>query len=82
MTTRLYSVTAIIGAQEKKYLIDASNNATAIRHVAKKHIQATIASGKDVAELMSKGVTMESAVPESQPGLDIPVTPPDPNTIL
>lgn len=64
MRTRLYVVAAIIGAMEKQYLVDASSQATAIRHVSKKHIEAKIASGKDVAALMDKGVKMETAAEE------------------
>lgn len=65
MSTRLYAVRAIIGASEKSYLVDAGSKNAARLHVAKKHIEATIASGKDVAALMAKGVEPESAVEDA-----------------
>lgn len=68
MKTRLYAVRAIIGASEKNYLVDAGSKNAARLHVAKKHVEAEIASGKDVAALMAKGVEPESAVDEPANG--------------
>lgn len=65
MKTRLYAVRAIIGASEKNHLVDAASKQSARLHVAKKHVEAEIASGKDVAALMAKGVEPESAVDET-----------------
>lgn len=62
MKSRLYAVRAIIGASEKEYLVDAGSRNAARLHVAKKHVEASIASGQDVAKLMAKGVKPESAV--------------------
>jgi len=64
MKTRLYAVRAIVGAEERNYLVDAPSINSAKSHVAKKHIEGEIADGKAVAKLMDKGVKMESAMPE------------------
>jgi hypothetical protein len=68
MKSRLYAVRAIVGAEERNYLVDAASINTAKAHVSKKHIEGEIADGKTVARLMDKGVKMESAVAEPGSG--------------
>lgn len=68
MNSRLYVVAIIVGASEHKYLVDAGQKGSAERHVAKKHIVARPASGKDVAELMDKGIKPESALTQPETG--------------
>ena len=56
--TRLYIVTA---AQAAPRLVEATNPATALRHVARSLYSVAVASPKEVAALMAKGVTVETA---------------------
>lgn len=58
MTTRTYSVTPTEGPSR---LVEATNQAQALRHVAKDTFTVKIAGGMEVARLMSSGVKLEQA---------------------
>ena len=59
---RIYKVTN----GDKSYLVQASSQAQALRHIAGKHYTVDVAKAVDVAQLMGKGVQVETAsvVPE------------------
>ena len=56
---RIYKVTN----GEKAYLVQASSQAQALRHIAGKHYTVEVAKAIDVANLMSKGAQIEAAAP-------------------
>ena len=59
---RIYKVTSA----DKAYLVQAVSQAQALRHIAGKQYLVEVAKAVDVAQLMSKGVQVETAsvVPE------------------
>ena len=54
---RIYKVTN----GDKSYLVQASSQAQALRHIAGKHYTVDVAKAIDVAQLMSKGAQIEVA---------------------
>lgn len=66
--TRTYKGLVVLGGASREYIIDASSQATARAHLSKKHIEISVASGKDVAEFVGKGGQVESAheIPPAQ----------------
>ena len=54
---RIYKVTN----GDKSYLVQASSQAQALRHIAGKHYTVDVAKAIDVAQLMSKGAQIEIA---------------------
>lgn len=61
---RIYKVTN----GENAYLVQASSQAQALRHVAGKHYSVEVAKAVDVAQLMGKGAKVEAAVPSVEQG--------------
>jgi len=59
---RIYKVTSA----DKAYLVQAVSQAQALRHIAGRQFTVEVAKAVDVAQLMSKGVQVETAsvVPE------------------
>ena len=55
---RIYKVTG----NNASYLVQASSQAQALRHVAGKEYQVEVAKAVDVAQLMTKGQTVEIAM--------------------
>jgi hypothetical protein len=54
---RIYKVTSL----NTSYLVQATSQAQALRHVAGKEYQIEVAKALDVAQLMAKGATVEIA---------------------
>ena len=54
---RIYKVTA----GDKSHLVQAASQAQALRHVAGKTFNVEVAKAIDVAQLMNKGTTVETA---------------------
>jgi len=63
MNTRPYRITLKTTGDER--LVTASNQAQALRHVARDAFTISPASGNDVLELMQKGVKPEDASAEA-----------------
>lgn len=59
MSARLYVVTD--ATSNTKHLIKAATQAQAVRHVAAARLSCSVASGLEVADLMSAGVVPEDA---------------------
>ena len=59
---RIYKITSA----DKAYLVQAVSQAQALRHIAGRQFTVEVAKAVDVAQLMSKGVQVETAsvVPE------------------
>lgn len=64
MITRLYLV---LGEDGEHHLVDAGSVAQAIRHVTANRFSATVPSAKQVAELMSNGMTVQKANGSTEP---------------
>ena len=58
MASRIYKLTTPKGVR----LIDAGTRAAAIGHVAKDEITADVATGHEIADLVGKGIKVESLV--------------------
>ena len=61
MQTRIYEVRDASGAP---FLVKASSQAQALRHIAGRHYKVSVAKATDVAELMMSGVKVEDAKSE------------------
>lgn len=58
MQTRIYKISNEAG---EKFLVKASSQAQALRHIAGRHYNVSIAKASDVADMMSDGVKVETA---------------------
>ena len=67
---RIYKVTGI----NASYLVQASSQAQALRHVAGKEYQVEVAKAVDVAQLMGKGATVEIAMMSAEQ-TELPLAP-------
>lgn len=67
---RIYKVTGI----NASYLVQASSQAQALRHVAGKEYQVEVAKAVDVAQIMTKGGKVEIAMMSSEQ-VELPLAP-------
>lgn len=70
MSTRIYKVTVVgeTAAKNKEFLINTISPKRAQQVVGRKFINAKLASGADVAELMGRGVKVEDGnTPDPEP---------------
>lgn len=66
MSTRIYSVTPKVDTGPvRPRLIRASNQAQALRHVAKDTLNVVVASQNDLVSGLTSGITVEDAAAES-----------------
>jgi hypothetical protein len=65
MASRIY----VVGSPAGIRLVDATTKQQAVAHVANSTINAHVASQKDLVELLSAGLTVESVKAPDQPEL-------------
>lgn len=67
--TRIYRTRNKLNPTEKHRLVEAGTRAQALGHVVRGTYEATPASPKEVAQLMSEGIKLETAgaEPEAEP---------------
>lgn len=78
MNTRFYVVKHAAGDKVEEFLVDAPSRQTAERHVAKKFINAQVASARTVGLMMAAGTKIEIAneapAEQSEPPVDTPAS--------
>jgi len=63
--TRIYAVTPKVSEAPQVRLVEASNQAQAMRHVAKDTMNVTVASQQDLVKALGSGVKVETAAVET-----------------
>ena len=63
--TRIYAVTPQVSEAPQVRLVEASNQAQAMRHVAKDTMNVTVASQQDLVKALGSGVKVETALEQA-----------------